>query len=51
MPSEGYPVVMAHGLHITMVSLVVEHRLKGTQASAVGTWALEHRLDSWGAWA
>ena len=35
VPSEGYPVVVAHGLLISMISLVVEHRLKGMQASAV----------------
>ena len=46
-------------LLIVVASLVVEHRLQGTRASVVvayglssfGSWALEHRLDSCGAWA
>ena len=45
-------LVVEHGLLTVVVSLVAEHRLLGAQASVVGgSWALEHRLDSCGAWA
>ena len=51
--SGGYSPVAVHGLLIAMASLVVEHRLYGSQASVAeahglrscGSWALEHRLN------
>ena len=54
--SGGYSPVAVHGLLIAMASLVVEHRLYGSQASVAeahglrscGSWALEHRLNSCG---
>ena len=47
------------GLLIVLASLVAEHRLQGTRASVVaasrlrsnGSWALEYRISSCGAWA
>ena len=55
----GATLAVVSGLLIVVASLVVEHRLKGTQASVVGvhglsscgSWVLEHRLGSCGAWA
>ena len=53
----GYSIDAVHGLLLVVASLVVEHRLQGTQASVViacgvsscSFQALEHRLDSFGA--
>ena len=57
--SRAGSLVAMRGFLIAVASLVVEHRLQGTRASVVvayglssfGSWALEHRLDSCGAWA
>ena len=52
----GATLAVVSGLLIVVASLVVEHRLKGTQASVVGvhglsscgSWVLEHRCNcSW----
>ena len=56
--SRGYSVVTVCRLLIAVASLVAEHRLGGTQASAVvaqglnscSSWALKHMLSSCGAW-
>ena len=55
--SGGYTVVAVHGLLIVMASLVVENGLQGARASVVvvhglgicNSWALEHRIESYGA--
>ena len=54
----SYSLIAVHKLLIAVASLAAEHRLKGTQASAVvacglnscGFWALEHRLSCCGPW-
>ena len=58
MVSGGSSPVAMHGLLLAVVSLVVEHRPSGVWIlvaarglSICGSWALEHRLSSWGAWA
>ena len=55
--SRGYSLVAVRGLLIAAASLVAEHRLWGTRASAAeapglcscSSQALEHRLNSCGA--
>ena len=55
----GYSRVVVHELLIAVVSLTPEHGLKGAQASATAayvlssciSWALRHRLNSYGVWA
>ena len=55
----GYSLVEVCGFHVAVASLVSEHRLQGTRASAAvarglsscGSRAVEHRLSSRGAWA
>ena len=50
-------LVGVHGLLIVMASLVVENGLQGARASVVvvhglgicNSWALEHRIESYGA--
>ena len=57
MASGSSPLAAVHGLLIVVASLVSERRFSGTQASVVaalglsscGSWALECRLNSWGA--
>ena len=57
--SQGYSEFAVCGLLVAVASLVSEHRLQGTRASAAvarglsscGSQALEHRLNSCGAWA
>ena len=56
--SGGYSLAMVHRLLSAVASLVAEHRLWGTQTSGLaahglnscGFQALEHRLNSCGAW-
>ena len=56
--SRGYSLG-ARGFLLAVASLVAEHRLQGMSASVVlarglnsgGSWVLEHRLNSCGAWA
>ena len=56
---QGLPFTAVHRLLMGVASLVAEHTLKGAPASVVAaqglnscsSWALEHRLDSCGAWA
>ena len=56
--SRGYSVVMVCRFLIAVASLVAEHRLWGTQASAVAaqglnscsSWALKYMLSSCDAW-
>ena len=57
--SGGHSPVAEHGLFTAEFSFIVEHRVQGVQASVVaacglssfGSQALEHRLNSCGAWA
>ena len=57
--SQGYSEFAVSGLLVAVASLVSEHRLQGTRASAAvarglsscGSRAVEHRLSSRGAWA
>ena len=58
MVSGGYSLVAVHRFLIAVASLVPEHWFLGLQASIVvarglricSSWALEHRLNSCGAW-
>ena len=56
--NEAYPLVAVCGLLIVVASLIAEHGLWGLRVSvfaacelsSCGFWALEHRLNSCGAW-
>jgi len=58
MASWGYSLVAVCGLLIAVASFVGEHGLWGSRASVVvacglsscGSWAPEHRFNSFGAW-
>ena len=43
--------MVVRGLLMVMASLVAEPGLYGMWASSCGSWAPEHRLSSYGAWA
>ena len=59
MARGGNSLIVVHRLLIAAASLVAEHGLEGTWDSVAGVcglsscsfWALEHRLNSCGAWA
>ena len=56
--SRGYSLLQWMGFSLQWLLLYTEHRLQGVQASVVaiygfsscGSWALEHRLNSYGEW-
>ena len=57
--SRGSSLIVVHRLFIVVASLFVEHGLQNVQASVgavqglsgCSSWALKHRLNSYGAWA
>ena len=45
----GYSLVVVLGLLIMVASLIVSTGCRHVGFSSCGSWALEHRLNSWGA--